>query len=50
MGVSFYLVPKQLESLEALFDGRDTLTDDSISVKWFKEVYGQCMITSEVKC
>jgi len=23
------LEPKQLESLEALFDGRDTLTDDS---------------------
>ena len=47
MGVSFYLEPKQLESLEALFDGCDALTDDS---KWYKEVYGQCMITSEVKC
>ena len=29
MGVSFYLEPKQLESLEALFDGCDALTDDS---------------------
>lgn len=51
LGISFDLKPKQLKTLEALFDERDTLTVSS-TLFWesrvLKEVHGRCCITSEV--